>query len=358
MLSARKAVQNLQEYHPPLGRRDGLRLDFNENTEGCSPRVLQRLREITAEDLARYPERESVENLVAQHLSLTPEQVLLTNGVDEAVHLLCEAYLEAEDEAIVVTPTFSMYEIYAGATGARPVRVPCDGEFRFPLAGILDAITPATRVIATASPNNPTGTVASREELLRVAHAAPDAALLVDEAYFEFHGTTLLGDIGATRNLFVARTFSKAYGMAGLRIGILAGPGEQMAAVRRVASPYNVNGIALALLPAALTDGGYIRDYVSQVIDGRRRLACEMRVLGIHAWPSQANFLLLRIGERHREFVALMRQRGILVRDRSSDPGCRGCVRVTVGTGPQTERLIAALKEVVAELKLGSEVAV
>jgi len=119
-----------------------------------------------------------------------------------------------------------------------------------------------------------------------------------------------------------------------------------------------VNGIALALLPAALTDGGYIRDYVSQVIDGRRRLACEMRVLGIHAWPSQANFLLLRIGERHREFVALMRQRGILVRDRSSDPGCRGCVRVTVGTGPQTERLIAALKEVVAELKLGSEVAV
>src|SRR5215467_11984759 len=122
MLNARKAVREMHEYHPPLAGRRGLRLDFNENTDGCSLRVLQRIREITAEELARYPEREPVEALVATQLELPKEQVLLTNGVDEAIHLLCEAYLEASDEAIVVTPTFSMYEIFAEATGAKVVR--------------------------------------------------------------------------------------------------------------------------------------------------------------------------------------------------------------------------------------------
>ena len=132
MLSARKAVQQMHEYHPPLAGRQGLRLDFNENTEGCSPRVLARIREITADDLARYPEREPVEALVAAHLGLAAEQVLLTNGVDEGIHLLCEAYLEPQDEVIVVTPTFSMYEIFAEATGANVVRVQCGEDLRFP----------------------------------------------------------------------------------------------------------------------------------------------------------------------------------------------------------------------------------
>src|SRR5271169_67610 len=132
MLSARKAVQQMREYHPPLAGRKGLRLDFNENAEGCSPRVLARIREVTADDLARYPERAPVEAIAAAHLGLAAEQVLLTNGVDEAIHLLCEAYLEPQDEIIVVTPTFSMYEIFAEATGAKVVRVQCGEDMRFP----------------------------------------------------------------------------------------------------------------------------------------------------------------------------------------------------------------------------------
>ena len=356
MLSVRNAVKSLLEYHPPLACRHGLRLDFNENTEGCSPRVLERLTRITAEDLACYPERGPAEKLVAQHLGLAAEHVLLTNGVDEAIHLLCEAYLEPQDEVLVVTPTFSMYEIYGGATGARVVRVQCDSDFRFPLAKVLASISPATRMISLASPNNPTGTVATREQLLQIARALPDAAMLVDEAYFEFHGETVIGDIENAPNLFVARTFSKAYGLAGLRIGVLAGPHEQIPLVRRVSSPYSVNAVALAVLPAALADREYIGRYVSQVKEGRERLECELRRLGIHSWPSHANFLLLRIGERHSDFVSAMRQRGILVRDRSRDPGCAGCVRITIGACGQMDRLIAVLHEVVAKLGLGNVV--
>ncbi len=355
MLSVRKAVLQMHEYHPPLAGRQGLRLDFNENTEGCSPRVLERIHQISAEELARYPEREPVEKLIAEHLGLTAEQVLLTNGVDEAIHLLCEACLEPSDEVMVVTPTFGMYEIFAEATGANVVRVQCGEDLRFPFETVLSAVTPATRLIAIASPNNPTGGVASRDELLAVTAAAPQAAVLVDEAYFDFHGKTVMSDVVRQMNLFVARTFSKAYGLAGLRIGILAGPREQMPMVRRVSSPYSVNAVALAALPVALDDSAFVAGYVAQVRAGRERLQQKLTQTGIPFWPSEANFVLMKIGERHRDFVTAMRQRGILVRDRSSDPGCDGCVRITLGTAAQTDRLLPVLQEVFAELKLGAE---
>jgi histidinol-phosphate aminotransferase len=358
MLSARKVVQVMHEYHPPLAGRQGLRLDFNENTDGCSPRVLARIRAITAEELARYPEREPVESLVAEYLGLPNEQVLLTNGVDEAIHLLCETYLEPSLEVIVITPTFSMYEIFAEATGATVVRVQSGEDLQFPFEKALQSITPATRLIAIASPNNPTGGVATREQLLTIASAAPYAAVLVDEAYYEFHGKTVLSDVVGQQSLFVARTFSKAYGLAGLRIGILAGPSEQMAMVERVSSPYSVNIVALAALPVALEDAPFVASYVEQVKVGRQRLEQELRKAGIPWWPSEANFVLFRVGEKHREFVAAMRRRGILVRDRSRDPGCYGCVRITVGTQVQMDQCLEALREVLAELKPSAEVRV
>jgi histidinol-phosphate aminotransferase len=348
----------MHEYHPPLAGRQGLRLDFNENTEGCSPRVLTRIHEIDAEELARYPEREPVEAVAASHLGISADQVLLTNGVDEAIHLLCEAYLEPSDEVIVVTPTFSMYEIFAEATGAKVVRVQGGDDLKFPFERALQSITPQTRLIAIASPNNPTGGIAEREQLLTITKAAPDAALLVDEAYYEFHRKTVLPDVVGEPNLFVARTFSKAYGLAGLRMGVLAGPREQMPMVRRVSSPYSVNSVALAALPVALQDRDYVAGYVEAVVASRARLEQGLTQAGIPWWPSEANFVLMKIGDRHHEFVAAMRQRGILVRDRSSDPGCDGCVRITLGTAAHTGRLLVALYEVVAELNLGAGVRV
>src|SRR5713101_3304159 len=156
MLEAREVVKNLHAYRPPLAGRTGLRLDFNESTVGCSPHVLARLRSLDSELLARYPEREPVEKEVAGFLGLDPAQVLLTNGVDEAIHLLCSTYLEAGDEAIIVVPTFAMYAIFAQAEGARVVEVLSGEDFAFPLENLLARINPSTRLIAVANPNNPT----------------------------------------------------------------------------------------------------------------------------------------------------------------------------------------------------------
>jgi len=350
MLNPRESVRNLPTYHPPLAGRTGLRLDFNENTVGCSPRVLARLRSIDFEELARYPEREPVEAAVAGHLGTEPGELLLTNGVDEAIHLLSETYLEAGDEALLVVPTFSMYEIFAAATGARVIKIPAGEDFSFPVAEILRQITPATRLIAIANPNNPTGSVATVEDLLRVAESAPHAALLVDEAYYEFHGESLRSRWREHPSLFVARTFSKAYGLAGLRVGLLMGDAHQMSAVRRVASPYNVNAVALACLPEALADEPYVRQYVLEVCRGRERLQRELKSLGIPFWPSRANFVLMRLGSLNSAFIGGMRERGILVRDRSRDPGCEGCVRITLGSAEQTDRLSGVLRETLHEI--------
>ena len=350
MLEARESVRNLPTYHPPLGGREGLRLDFNENTVGCSPRVLARMREITAEEIACYPERAPIEAVAADFLGIKPNELLLTNGVDEAIRLLCETFLQPGDEALVAVPTFAMYEISAAATGARVITVPAQTDFRFPTSEFLAQVTPRTRLIAIANPNNPTGSVADPASLLEIASRTPQAAILVDEAYFEFYGKTLLGQGRNIPNLFVARTFSKAYGLAGLRIGVLAGNAEHIAMVSKVSSPYNVNGVALACLPTALADQDYVRGYVDQVRKGRDQFQQELDQWGIRCWPSQANFVLASFGSLKAALIQSMRARGILVRDRSLDYGCEGCVRITIGTTEQTARLRRALRETLTEI--------
>jgi histidinol-phosphate aminotransferase len=348
LLQAREAVKRMKEYHPPLSGREGLRLDFNENTDAPSPRVAAILNRIAGQELTKYPERAPAETTLAQFLKVKPEQVLLTNGVDEAIHLLCETYLEPTDEAVIVVPTFSMFEIYAQSTGAKVVSIQADRKdgFRFPTEKVRAGINARTRLIAVANPNNPTGTVVGRDDLLAITEAAPRAAVLVDEAYYDFFGESVIDRIERFPNLFVARTFSKVYGLAGLRVGAIVGNPVQMAMVRKVSSPYNVNAVALACLPEALADRAFIEDYVSQVVQGRGRLMMQLACQGVPYWVSQANFVLANIGPLHREFVQQMRSRGILVRDRNNDPGCGGCVRMTVGTLEHTGHLLMAISEV------------
>ena len=347
----RARVQAMKEYHPPLGSRDALRLDFNENTLECSPKVREALAQITAGALTRYPEREPVEAQVAAHLGLAPHQVALTNGVDEAIHVLFETFLEAGDELLLPVPTYTMYEVYASATDAKVVAVQAADDMQFPFDRLLAAVSPRTKIIAIANPNSPSGTVATREQLLALARRAPQAVLFVDEAYFHFYGETMMDLVGTVPNLVVARTFSKAYGLAGLRIGVLAGPVELMRWVRRVLSPYSVNSIALACLAPALEDTAYLDWYVSEVTAARAEFEAALDAAGVRRWPSRANFVLVEIGARHAEFVRLMRTEGVLVRDRSSDPGCNGRVRITIGTRDQMKNAILALEKTMAALR-------
>jgi histidinol-phosphate aminotransferase len=346
----RKAVLEMPEYHPPLAGREALRLDFNENTFEPSPRVTERLRRLTAEGLTRYPEREPVERIVAAHFGLQADQVLLTNGVDEAIHLICATFLEAEDEALVWTPSFFMYDVSVLMMTPHLRKVQSDASLEFPFERFMAGITERTKLIIVASPNNPTGAVVSREHLLAIAAAAPQAVLMVDEAYYHFYGESTIGDVSTVPNLIVARTFSKAYGLASLRIGMLAGDAKLLKYMRKVSSPYNVNGVALDCLPVALADEAYVAWYAEQVRAGRERMMDGLRELGVPFFPSHANFVLVNIGSKHKELVAAMRAHGVLLRDRSADPGCAGFVRITIGIEEHVTRGLAALKAALREL--------
>ena len=313
----RRAVELMPEYHPPLAAREVLRLDFNENTFEPSPAVLEVVRATTAGALTKYPEREHTERVVAAHFGLDPAQVLLANGVDEAIHTICVTFLEEDDEALVWTPSFFMYDVSVGLMAPGGLRtVQSDSSLAFPFERFLAAITAKTKLV-----------------------------LMVDEAYFHFFGETMLDHVGKVPNLLVTRTFSKAYGMASLRVGMIAGDAGLMQSLRKASSPYNVNGIALACLPAALADGAYLDWYANEVKTGRERMMAALDTLGVPYFPSQANFVLMNIGAKHRELVVAARERGVLLRDRSSDPGCDGYVRITIGITDHVTTGIAVMRE-------------
>jgi histidinol-phosphate aminotransferase len=187
--------------------------------------------------------------------------------------------------------------------------------------------------------------LAHRADLLRIVEAAPEAAVLIDEAYFEFRGETVITEIGRHPNLFVGRTFSKVYGLAGLRIGVLAGPVEQIALIRRFCPPFNVNSAALACLEAAINDQDFARDYVTQMKQGCSQIESLCAELGVHTWPSSTNFVLIRIGDRSAVFIEAMHSRGIVVRDSSANPGCAGCVRITAAKRDQMNIVLRAIRE-------------
>ena len=355
MLEARKCVREMRKYESPLcGPEIDLRLDMNESTTGCSPRVLARMRSLSAKLLALYPDREFGERLVASHVGVRTEELLLTNGADEAIDVMCRAYLDAGDELIIIVPAFPMYEIFAQITGATVVRVPAGPEFGFPVDKVLQSITPRTRMIVITNPNNPTGLPVTRDDMFKVLQAAPSAAVLIDEAYFDFYGKTLMDQVGRIPNLFVARTFSKAYGLAGMRLGVLAGAVEQMAVLRRVVSPFNINAFAIECLKEALDDGQFVADYVQQVKATREWLRRELEALGLKCWPSHANFLLVNFGGLREQVLAAMAKSGVALRNR---PDCAGCIRISIGTQEEMERVVSGLKAIMSEKPAVQQVA-
>ena len=352
MLKPRPGIAALAPFQSPISSRAGLNLDLNENLVGCSPRVLARLRTLSVEDVARYPQRETGERAVGEFLGVASEQVLLSNGVDDALTMLFATYLSEGAELLLADPTFVMYPMLGEAFGAHLVHVPPREDFALPADEIVSRISPRTRVIAIANPNNPTGTVAPARDLLAIVEAAPDAAVLIDEAYFDFYGQTVLPEVQHHPNLFVARTFSKAYGLAGLRLGALVGSPEQIGYIRRFCPPFNVNAVALACLEEALADQAFVHQYVAQIKEGCQQIGELCDELGLQYWPSSASFVLVRVGAGATAFVEAMQRRGIIIRDCAASPGCEGCARITVPGCAQMNALLSSMRDAVRKARL------
>jgi histidinol-phosphate aminotransferase len=341
------------EYERVPTPASGLRLHLNENTAGCSPRVLAAIHAMTREQAAWYPDYDAPVAAAASRLGVSTGELLLTNGLDEGILLVSLAALRggsAEDpyEAVVVQPAFDMYAACADAVGGKVIEVQPEPDFAFPGDAVFRAIGVKTRVVFLTHPNNPTGLPLDRETILRIAEHAPAVLVFVDEAYIDFGAETLIGDRVLARlpNVIVGRTFAKAYGLAGLRAGALIGSEETLAGLRRIAPPYSLNVAAAAALPAAFADTAYYDWYVAQVRESRALLYGALERHRIKHWRSAANFVLACFGADAGRVAAELAARGIIVRDRSRDPGCAGCLRITSGVLEHTRACVDALEEV------------
>jgi histidinol-phosphate aminotransferase len=346
MIEPREAVRKMAPYHPPSAGRDGkLRLDFNENTVGCSPAVIEFLRErLTASQLSIYPEYVDAIRELAAFFGVSEDEFTMTNGTDEAIQVLVNTFVDDGDEVVVLKPSYAMYRFYAEVAGAvvREVDYPAE-TLAFPMDELLATVTAKTRAVLIANPNNPTGSAIDLEGIRKILGAAPDAAVLIDEAYFEFCEITMLPRMREYSNLFVSRTFSKVYGMAAMRCGCLFSAAQNVAWIRKAQSPYSVNTMAALAARAAIRDRAYVDGYVDEVLAARALAYEGLHQLGIKTFPSEANFILFQAGDRAIPIRDALGERGVLVRDRSYE--IPGCVRVTIGTRQQIERFLEELQK-------------
>ena len=354
-------TRTLRPYRPvssleridPHASPEPLKLDWNESTIPPSPLVIERIQAFlgNTHHLNWYPDQraEALSERIARYSSLPRSCVLVTSGSDAALENICQTYLDPGDEVVVPSPTYTHFLVYAGARGARIRPVYGDDPFELDVDAILSRLSFRTKLVYLVSPTNPTGVVYPAAVVARIARAAPQAIVVVDEAYYEFSGDTAAGLVETYSNVVVTRTFSKSFGIAGLRVGYMLAPEGVISDVRRIFNPKSVNVLGQIAAAAALDDLEYLYSYVEEVRRAKPVLQQWFREQGFEARNTPANFLMVRV-PHSGNFVQLCEEEGVFIRDRGMQPQLERYVRISVGTMQQTEDLIARLRRVIDRL--------
>jgi len=363
-LRIRPNVRRMEPYSPgkpvsevkrELGLESVVKLASNENPLGPSPKAVEAVRR-AAESMHVYPDGSAYElrQALASRFGLSGKQILLGNGSDELIHLLGLVFLGSpEDEMVVGDPSFVRYDAAAHLADCKLVKVPLDGDLVHDLRAMARAITPRTKIVFVANPNNPTGTIVRKAEVDAFLNDLPEGVLLVlDEAYYEFAADVpdfpnSLDYLREGRPVVGLRTFSKAYGLAGIRIGYGFAPEEVVDAVDRAREPFDVNSLAQAAAVAALEDDAHVARTVANNRVGAARIAEALRQAGARVFPTYANFVYADLGRPAQPvFDALLRQ-GVIVRTATTMGSPTG-LRVSVGTPDEVDRFVEAFRKVVA----------
>lgn len=356
----RPDIYEMEEYTPiepfeVLSARLGLpaeriiKLDGNENPYGPSPQALAALADYRRYHIYPDPQHILLREAVQDYVGVDKAHIMFGNGSDELIDLIMRLFLQPGDAIINCPPTFGMYSFDAAICGAKVVRIPRRADFSPDVGGIRRRAlerSPFKKLLFINSPNNPDGSLTSREDLLRLLELP--LVVVVDEAYAEFSGTSVVDLVPEHPNLIVLRTFSKWAGLAGLRIGYGVFSLEIIRHLWKIKQPYNVNVAAQAAALASLQDLEYLRANVQRIVAERERLYAELEKFHfLRPYPSQSNFILCRVlGRDARELKSSLEREGILIRH-FDKPGLRDCIRFSVGKPEQTEVLLQALREVV-----------
>ena len=346
----------ISELQRELGLHDIVKLASNENPFGPGAQVVAAM-QAAAAGVGLYPDGSGHElkSALANKFGLSAAQITLGNGSNDLLVLLAEAFLQPQHEAVCSQYCFAVYPLVVQATGATLVEVPAR-HYGHDLNAMRAAITARTRLVFVANPNNPTGTAVSAAELESFVAACPASTLVVlDEAYFEYGRDAGLQDalqwLGRYANLVVTRTFSKAYGLAGIRLGFAASHPEVADMLNRVRQPFNVNALALVAGLTALADDAHIARCVQAARDGREALQRALQARGFASVPSSGNFLLVEFGAAAANVNQALLKRGVIVRS-TANYGLPNHLRITIGRPGENAKLLTALDAIRAELRL------
>ncbi|WP_018274032.1 histidinol-phosphate transaminase [Teredinibacter turnerae] len=340
-------INRMSAYKPPLDGRDPkqhLLLDFNERTLPVSAAVEDALVAYIRDGrLQMYPAYGDIAEQIARYAKVEPDQVMITNGSDQGIDLVIRASCREGDEAIIPGPSFAMYLQCAKVENLDVHQPQYTREKGYPLQEVLGLINEKTRLITVANPNNPSGTILSREEIVVLAKAAPEAVILVDECYFEYCSVTVADLVAQYPNIVITRTFSKTWGIPSLRLGYIISARENILPLLNVRGPYDINQLAIVAIRAALANLDGVESYVDEVMQqSKPRLESYLDSKGIEFWPSGGNFLWVFFADPVST-EARLQAAGILVRPKMDGDGRLG-LRITLGTLVQTEHLLAVLE--------------
>ena len=358
-VQAREVLRDLKPYSPgkpiwevqrELGLQTVIKLASNENSLGPSPKALEAIKGAMS-DLHRYPDAQTIDlkSAVADKLNLLPEQIIVTNGGDELITLVSETFLDAGDEIVVPEPSFSEYEFGGNLMGAKVKTVPLKENYQYDVEGILNSVTERTKILFLCSPNNPTGTILLKSQLQQILDYLPKNVLVVlDTAYSHYVSSSDYTDgiefVKAGYPLLILQTFSKIYGLAGIRVGFGVSSQEIIHSILQVKEPFNVNALAQVAATAAIGDDEHVQLSSQLVKRERQRLYGVFQELGLNHTESMSNFILVELGANANQLFQKLMEKGIIVRF-GGTWGLTQHVRITVGTPEENDLLIEKLRE-------------
>jgi len=353
-LRAKPHLLKLERLRNLEGRLGKLRLDRNENVTGLPAEFFKKIvAGITPEMISAYPEVEAFYQELAQNLGLRPENLMLASGSDPAIKAFFELFVSPGDEVVLLQPTYAMYGVYAQMFEATLRQVPFGPDLSLDLELLISSVSEKTRLVAIANPNSPTGTILEEPVLLEIIAQAGrfGAAVMIDEAYYPFYSKTMLPHIREHENLAVIRTMSKAFGLAGLRLGYAVAQPALIELLMKVRPMYEVNALAVHFGRHLLARPQVSEDYVTQVEAGKAQLLKDLAALGLESHPTWANFILIKMeaAELRREARQRLAEADILVAGELAPP-LEGCLRLTLGPPPQMRLVAALLAEVMGRV--------
>ncbi|MEM0448247.1 MAG: histidinol-phosphate transaminase [Methanomassiliicoccales archaeon] len=332
-------------YNPKVS---GLRMDTSTNPLGANPAAREALRECMEMDLNQYPSpySDALRSALGELYHLPPEDFVVGNGSDEALDIIFKSFVEPGESVVLPYPGYSLHSFFVKVNAGRPVFIDLTEDFQLD----VDALNRAGgKVLLLCNPNNPTSNTFRNDDIEALIESVPERIVVVDEAYGEFAGKSFIPRVEDYENVIVTRTFSKAYALAGMRIGYAVSNPELAGVMQRVKIPYSLNRVSEAVAIKALKDQDFLRRSVEVVNQGRRQLEHGLTALGFHAFPSEANFILFRGDVDHRELVESLARKGVMIRDFGDRRRLENCVRTTIGTAWMNDLLLSKLEEVLRE---------